>query len=562
MKSFRLEAALYGLAFLIALLIRLTRLGVWPLTDTEAGWALQALGVVQGTHPALSSQPAYILLTALFFFAFGGGTNFLARLAPALAGSVLVLVPWLFRERVKPRPALILAFFLAFDPGLVALSRQAGSAMPAVTFLLLGWGCWENKRASLTGICAGLTLMSGSGLWEGVLGLGLAWAIAQVFARRAAQGSEGGWSRADTRVALWFGLGTLLLGGTLAFLSPNGLSAWLASLPDYLQGWAQFSGTSASMLLFSLVAYQPLGVLLALMTVVRGWMQDSLRVKRLTIWMLTALLLALFYPARQVSDLVWMLIPLWALAALELARDIPLEKELRLEAAGMAALCVCILGFVWLQFLSVTVLPSGSEQVSGRLWILFFSLLLLVICILLVAVGWSLRLARAGAVWGLAAALGIYSFGAMLGAAGLRVTRGAEMWTSDSTPGQADLLLLTASQMSDWSNDNINSQPVTIVGIQSPALEWLLRGHQIVLVDHLDISQSPPFVITATQKDPNLASGYRGQSFIWREAPVWDNAGLSDWMRWVAFHQITESSETIVLWVRNDLFLDETGTRP
>ena len=57
------------------------------------------------------------------------------------------------------------------------------------------------------------------------------------------------------------------------------------------------------------------------------------------------------------------------------------------------------------------------------------------------------------------------------------MTLGQEMWTADKTPAQTGLLLSTVNEMSDWSKDNINAQPITIVGIDLPALEWLLRGH-------------------------------------------------------------------------------------
>src|SRR5262245_3158439 len=140
MKPLRREAWLYLFAFLLALTVRVVKLGASPLTDLEAKWALQALGVTQGTQPVLGSEPAYVLLTSILFFLYGNGTNFLARLIPALTGTALVFVPLLFRSRLKPRPSLMLAFFLALDPGLVALSRQAGSPILALTFLLLGWG--------------------------------------------------------------------------------------------------------------------------------------------------------------------------------------------------------------------------------------------------------------------------------------------------------------------------------------------------------------------------------------------------------------------------------------
>ena len=207
-------------------------------------------------------------------------------------------------------------------------------------------------------------------------------------------------------------------------------------------------------------------------------------------------------------------------------------------------------------------MPLASSQASDRIWLLFGSLILLAVCVLLVAVGWSVRVARFGATWGVALAVGIYSFGAMLGAGNIRVTLGQEMWTADQTPAQADLLLKVANEMSDWSKDNINTQPVTIVGVDSPALEWLLRGHSISTVSTLDASASPPFVITKGQNNPTLAAAYRGKSFVWRQGSLWDNAALSDWMHWLAYHQMPQSAETIIFWARNDLFLDTKETKP
>ena len=562
MKPFRHQTVLYILTFLLALAVRLIRLGTWTLTDTEAQWALQALNVAKGLHPALGSQPAYVLLTSIIFFFYGGGTNFWARFVPALAGSFLVFVPFLFRERLKPRPSLILAFFLAFDPGLVALSRQAGSSILAVTFVLFAWGFWQRKQSRLAGVFAGLALLSGVSLWEGLLGLGISWAILQAMEARRKTESALRPARSEWMSALWFGIGTLLVGGTLFFLSPNGLSAWLSSLPEYLSGWTRSSGIPAGMILFSLIAYQPLAVVLGSIAILRGWMKKSRRVMQLSIWALVALLLALFYPFHQVSDLVWMLIPLWSLAALELARVINILPEERRQVIGVTGLSIFILFFVWLQFLAITTLPIPSSEASNQIWLLFGSLALLVICVLLVGVGWSARAARLGATWGVAVALGVYSFGAMLGAGNLRVTQGQEMWTADQTPAQADLLLMVANEMSDWSNDNINAQPITIVGIDSPALQWLLRGHSISIVSALDSSASPAFAITADQNNAKLASAYRGESFVWRQAPLWDNAAISDWMSWLAYHQMPQSSETIFFWVRNDLFLDMQSTKP
>src|SRR5512136_2562705 len=117
MKKFEptLEHAFYALALVIAVTLRFLHLGALPLSDFEADWALQAWRVAQGLKPALGPDPAYIHLTAITFYLFGA-TNFLARFWPALAGSALVLAPWLLRSRFGRIPALVLAFGFALDP--------------------------------------------------------------------------------------------------------------------------------------------------------------------------------------------------------------------------------------------------------------------------------------------------------------------------------------------------------------------------------------------------------------------------------------------------------------
>ena len=164
------EGWFYGLAFLIALGLRLVQLGTAPLTDSEANFALQALHIANGTRPLLGPQPAYILLTSVLFLIFES-SNFMARLIPGIMGSVMVFAPMFFRGQLRPRPALILAFLFAIDPGLVALSRLAGGVVLAVAFTLFAWGMWNHRRFVLAGIFAGLALLSGTSIWMGLLGL-------------------------------------------------------------------------------------------------------------------------------------------------------------------------------------------------------------------------------------------------------------------------------------------------------------------------------------------------------------------------------------------------------
>jgi predicted membrane-bound mannosyltransferase len=96
MQSPRLtiENVLWGLVLTLALGVRLLNLGSVPLSDPEAGWALQALSIFPGDaniEPvAPGAQPGYLALSGLLFALFGSSDG-LARLLPALAGGLLCL---------------------------------------------------------------------------------------------------------------------------------------------------------------------------------------------------------------------------------------------------------------------------------------------------------------------------------------------------------------------------------------------------------------------------------------------------------------------------------------
>jgi len=586
------EFSFYIIAFALALALRFIQLGALPLTDAEATWALQAWKVAQGARPLVGPNPAYVLLTSLLFYVLGP-SNLLARLVPTLVGSALVFVPYLFRERIKARPAALLAVFLAVDPGLTALSRQAGSAILAITFILFAWAYFYNKKQRVGGIFVGLALLSGPAVWVGLLGLGIAWALRQGMTRspNPDENTKGGLNalRSDLKQftpAIWYGLGTILLGGTLFFLAPNGLSAWLSSLPDYFKGWYSPSGVPAGRLLFALLAYQPLALILALLSLVRGWTNGLRRVIMLSVWLLVILLLVLFYPARQVTDLGWVIVPLWALAALELARHFEIPAEITREVSGVIVLTLIILTFAWLDLASLVGLPSASADANQRLVVFLATILLLILSLGLVALGWTVKIAKLGGLWGLVVALGVYTLAMAWGATGLRTPQGVELWAPRARIGEADLMLKSVDQLSDWSNGQKDSQSVTIVGLDSPALEWLLRDHHVTTADALDPSSSPPLVITPTGvntvgitptgvntvgitptgentggftpqvNQPKLASSYRGQDFVWRQIPAWDIVVPSNWIDWLVFHKLPQDSERIILWARNDLFLD------
>jgi len=575
------EGWLYMLAFLIAIGMRTIQLGAFPLTDAEAAPALQALKIAMGSRPELGPQPAYIHFTAFLFFIFGT-SNFMARLVPALAGSALVFLPYLFREQIKPVPAVLLAFILAVEPGLLALSRQGASSILAITFLLFTWGFLNQKQFGWAGFFAALAFLSGPALWAGLLGIGITWAIREgIESRRdrdvsagepdedqalkkdtlqdnASETDPGSWiadPRSRSSFLLPFFL-TFIGAGSLFFFSPNGLSAAFASVPEYFLSWGRFSGVQPGLVMASLLVYQPLALIFASMAIWRGWREGSRQTISLSLWLLIAIILVVFLPNRQVGDLGWVLIPLWSLSAMEMTRYLYILPEELREVAGLVLLVFLILVFAWFDLAGLNWTPIPTPLASLRIWLFFGSLFLIVLSILLVAVGWSSNTARLGGIWGVSLTLGLYTLAGTLGSAGLRGLNNPELWWLSGQPAQADLLTETADDLSEWSTGDEHSLAVVIAGFDSPALEWALRKHPVTLADTVDTTSSPPLVITGLETDPSLADSYRGQDFAWLQTPAWDGARFSDWLRWITLRQMPASGGSLILWARNDLFLD------
>jgi hypothetical protein len=190
--------------------------------------------------------------------------------------------------------------------------------------------------------------------------------------------------------------------------------------------------------------------------------------------------------------------------------------------------------------------------------------LIIILCVSFVAFGWSPRIAWLGTTWAFVTFLGVYTLASAWSASGLRAQNGIELWMSDPRLAQADLLRASLDEISEFSVGHAMSQPVTVAGIDSPALEWVLRNRSVETASALDPQVAPPIVITPVMNDLGLPAAYRGQDFIWRQRPRWEQIQNPDWFRWLVFRQLPREDEMIILWVRDDLFPDarETSQQP
>jgi hypothetical protein len=567
------EHYIYWLAFLLGLGLRLIKLGAGPLADPEASLALQALSLAHGQPITLGAQPAYILLTSALFSLLGS-TTFLARLFPALAGSLLVWLPFYFRPWMGgsswlQRAGLVLAFGLAIDPGLVSISRQAGGLMPAVAFTLVTLAAFYNRRMVWVGIFAGVALLSGPSFLQGLVMLLVLWGLLRLVLRKLpAEAPDSGDESPllepspspPLRKAIPSFVLTWVVAGALFLRAPQGLGALADTLPAYLNTWVVTSGVPALRLPASLPAYQPLVVIFALLAIFRWWFgkQDDSHVRPLVVGLslgaAVTILFPLLYAGRQVPDMTWALIPLWSLAALEISQSLRagLDKLTTIVAACLAFLLFVLAVVGWINLLAI-----GRYQANVALYwaIIIGSLLLGLIGVLLVAAGWSIRTATIGVVMSLCLAFGLQLLATSIGMSIVRHNSTQELWAPAPTTGQADLLLSTLSDFSSWNTGQRDQ--LQIVALDAPpSLQWALRQYpNASFQSTLSSSTAPPVVITLKgAQAPILAQQYRGQDFVWTVSPGWQGVFPPDFINWLAFRSAPLNQGQVILWARADIF--------
>ena len=554
------EHFLFGLAVLLAAGIRFLGLGNTPLSDAEATWALQAIDLARGSHVLIGPQPGYILLTAAGFFLWGA-SEFLARFWPALAGTALVLAPVLFRDRIGRNAALVLAFGLALEPSLVAASRQADGRILALTGLVFATGFWLKGSAGWAGAAGGFALLGGPTVWTGLIGAGLGWSAARVRRTRTATATElsdRGFPRSWRSLAGW-GLGSVVIVGTLFWFAPTGLSGWANSLAAFLQGWGQPDRTALLVMFIAWVGLSPLFVLFGLTGVVKGlWRKDPVDFSLAWLWIILFLLF-LVYPGREPADLAWSAVPLLGLGARQAVHLIPSAQN-KAPVIGYTLLSAALAISACINLVGLTVVGQPGEEVL-RWTGIFGSVILIAASFLLLTWGWSLGTAWTGARYGMIAVLVLYSLSTALSAAGLGARPDTEIWKAGNYPKNWMVNLKVLGDAAEWSSGRRDSLNLVISEFDSPSLRWALRNHFEQSFGPIVADAKPQAVITPEQKDAklNLAVPYSGQMLVWSQAVQWAQLQPREWLHWLFFRELPGRTETVVtqpiiFWLRSDLF--------
>ncbi|MEW6648554.1 MAG: hypothetical protein AB1453_00045 [Chloroflexota bacterium] len=551
------ELLLYLLVCLAALLFRLLQLGALPLGDNEARLGLQALALADGLHTvSLDAEVGYLVGTSGLFYLFAA-TNFLARLIPALLGAGFCFLPYLTRDWLGKKPALILALALALDPGGIMASRLAGGMTWTLFFIALFILALFRNHPRLAGAAAGLALLGGASLWKFILPLGLALLLFARFFKSAEAALWLPWKRSGfawKQMFAW-GIGSMLVFGSMLLLVPQGLGAAADSIIAYLNGWSAESIHSAGSLILALLVYQPFGWIFAVAQLIRQVKTPSALDRFLGIWWLIAIFLALIYPARQPLDILWSSIPMLVLSARMLAEILRFDFE-RKQAALVYGAVVMVLWFFAAQNLTrlinnLQISASIQTPLIGLIAAFFFILA----SVVLIGWGWSVRTASMGMAWGTIAILGIFTIAAAWHTTGMGSRPDTRLLASDPLLLEADLLKGTVGDLSEWNTGLRNQMELMIVDLDKPSMRWLFRDYPQVVFERVIPPQAEPaLVITPVNISPASALAYRGQDFSWSSMPRWDLMIGLEWVEWLVLRSAPMDQSMVILWAQENLF--------
>jgi hypothetical protein len=546
------ETLLYGIIFVLALLVRFIHLGQPPLNQYEAVPALQALSISRGQETMMGDQPAYVMLTTGLFRVMDA-TDFLARFWPAFIGAGIVWVAFLLRKRLPGRTGLIAALFLAVDPALVAISRTAGGQSLTVVFGLLAAVLLFERKWIIGGVLLGLAVAGGVSFWLGLMILliililmlpgGTPFSTAGSFKNREWLAGVA----ALTAVAVSTGL----------FAFPNGISGIGSGLVSFINRWDSISivPIEAALTVFA-VTYFPLLILAGF-----GYFlcrrQHPVISRILFVWFITATLLVVILPGREISDWVWAVFPLVGFASLGIDQFLRRVSESnRPVLIGEIVLTVSLIIFSILNLLAYFFNSYGDAVVDrNRLIGAGLPILLLMIMTAFLAWGWSPRSALQGLGLGLGLLLCVAFFSAGMKSTGNFSQVSAIAWKPQSIVVDEELLVRQVEELSIWNHGQREAIDIEVIHYDNPALHWALRSFPSVTWD-LQYSQleTPSIIIAPDYQQIGSTTLYRGQGITWAQYPSYSRMGFEQWVQWLFYRQAPVDEIRLVLYARNDLF--------
>ncbi len=554
----------------LAAVTRLVVLNVVPLTPAEAAAALTSLDAVRGAGWPSGIGEASPLLSvgnAWLFALFGAGDG-VARLLPALMGTLLVLLPFLWRERLGEWGAVAASLVLLCSPTLLFAARHLEPTMVGLfgAALLLTATILPRPKADLVaalGLAVGMT--GGPAFYDLLLAAAVAWGLDRLLSSERAPLSLQSWTRPVVggmvaAMLISVGLGTRWRG----WAGPGaGLAAWLAE-------WRFWRMRPAPLGMFAL--YEPIPLLAAFLLPVTVVLL-SRRQDRLPAWARrvattgpVAFLLVALRPGALPSAVAVAVPPLalWIgyLVRLVAARMPP-------KTWGWVALHGVIAFLLWQTALLALARHSRAELAYASQGLEWFSLFIVVVLQVLLTAAFAMvvptAMAFTGMGVGVAAVLLAVQVSFAWGVAFVRPASTAEPPVQEATSPDVWALRRMVGELAVQRGARRNDLHIALLDTSpkiTAVLRWTLRDYAALRrFDHwpdfwADLVITPDAEAFTTSP----VAGWRGMSFVAVTYPATVRPVCQqlfppvcpDPLRWYLYRRMDArpSVEQVILWAQ------------
>jgi uncharacterized protein (TIGR03663 family) len=596
------EHAAYVAVGLLAAALRFYSLALRPLNEAEASQALAAFSFTQGTAGAVPSGTLPALFTAnVLGFTLMGANDAIARWLPALAGVILVLLPYALRHRLGRGGALAASFLLAISPSAVCFSRSLDGSIVvaacglAVVVGLLGYidthrpGYLYLAAAALgLGLCAGPGIYTLLVIWiifalllalgERLLHRDTGWS-SLVEAGRALRGEAGErrpigpLAKAGIALAATFGLVTMTF-----VLHPGGVGYAADIVGNWARGFLPEPGGQPPIYpLLVLLRYEPLILILGLVEIIGHavshrsndrtqtgpTMSRFPHVAFLTFWAVAATLVIVVAGHRSAGSVLLVIVPMALLAGqgVEAAWRWIGRHKLSYQVGVVALIALGLGVFFYLQVTafglssSATTVSLAGIQIYTSTTYLLLALVALLLLIGLGAVAWvwgGPHLVVSGGWLATVILLGLFGFKAMWGVNFAYASDARELMIMQTTLPDVHLFVDRLEALSLQESGDAHTLSFTVDDATGPVVAWYLRefGKQST-VEGLSAAPQTTAAVTLAAQNLPIGETFRGQGFPLRA--YWQPWGLrgQGLVRWLLFTKASEPvvDQEVVLWV-------------
>jgi uncharacterized protein (TIGR03663 family) len=560
------ETGLYILLLLVAAALRFVSLGRQPLQEQEARLALDAWRFYSGGAAAIRGYSPLLFHGTVLLYLLFAASDYVARMVPALVGTLMVGIPYLMRPRLGRKGALLASAFLAFSPSVIFFSRQLnGEIVAAAACLALVAGVFgyadqgRSWQLYLAAAALAVAILSSGATYATLVVLAGFFLFVTARSRSRGQGDPSPWTalfsvEIPSNVvlpALGVFLALLVLLSTGLLVNLQGLQAALDLPPLWLtQFQPATDGQPWHYYLSLLLAYELPIFVFGLAGACYLRRRDPFAVF-LVCWFVFTLILCSLMGTKSASGILQMILPLTLLAG-RCVNDLLSRLESREHWLwAMLTLAVSLPALFHLLMQAAAFgnpdNPGDPRHLALVLLSVFF-LLCVVSIVGVLSLDWRISL-RAGALV------------LLVGLAVLSV-RTAWRLNYDHLGNPMELLLEKptssdvrnlAQAVEDYSNQQEhqrNSVRVAVVSEEDPLLAWYLRSFSNLSFVSEAAASAAPIVVTPQEETPYLPQ-YRGARF--RLQSAWKATSLPghDLVNWFLFRESLQPPvhRDVVMWI-------------